>query len=331
MAPRNGYPTFSEVQVFPAPDEAPEDEENHYQHNSNDERRLEYTLQHTTARPNATCDAPSMHLVLRDAAEAVLRGDELAPTQEIIDLLQKVMGITGGGIREPTQPADRESTQTAARSRRTSISALMPERSDDSTPILTAQSLKALRAYLPIGPAAAETLRICLQKALDEHHGSATVGSEPSPLRSDDDSPPEDAEAKQEMRALSLSVGLNDDLWENNSSDNSVYNSSRPVHRATDFISHSWRDNGHRKTQMLRSFLFLQEYVATVLAGTILAWLLLFIARAQELVIDITVPSSIAGVAAVVLIVWASCSPLRFGPFQLSSRTVWLVRAPSKL
>jgi hypothetical protein len=78
------------------------------------------------------------------------------------------------------------------------------------------------------------------------------------------------------MRALSLSVGLNVDLCLGKKTLQTtafIYNSSRPVHRAADYISHSWRDNGHRKTQMLRSFLFLQEYVAAVLAGTILAWL----------------------------------------------------------
>ena len=62
-----------------------------------------------------------------------------------------------------------------------------------------------------------------------------TVCSEPSPLRSDGDSPPEDAAAKQEMRALSLSVGLNVDLCLGKQlfrqqTTAFIYNSSRPVH-----------------------------------------------------------------------------------------------------
>ena len=263
--------------------------------------------------------------LLHDAAEAILRGDEIAPSQELTDVLQAIIRVSTVSTTTQTEKH---------RACRPSIAAYLTTLSDaprSLSPLnaMLVNSLNAVRDYLPLGPEAAEKLRGSLQKALVEYNHQTPV--HPTTRTNQPFGPtatsPVSEMATQEMRALSLNVGLQDALWESNVSDNSIYNSSRRVRRASDFISHSWRDNGRRKTQMLRSFLFLQEYIATVLAGTVLAWLLIAAAHAQGLFLDITIACVLVGSGAALLIIWACAMPLGLGPFVLSSRTIWLDKA----
>ena len=52
------------------------------------------------------------------------------------------------------------------------------------------------------------------------------------------------------------------------------FDRSHRAHRCTYFVSHSWRDDGRRKVQMLREFLYLQGLVAKLVTPVAQLWCL---------------------------------------------------------
>jgi len=141
------------------------------------------------------------------------------------------------------------------------------------------------------------------------------------------------------MRCMPLGDALQISVWRTTPSFfgarpmHTAYHLSQSCERCDWFISHTWRDNGERKLQMLREHLYLQDLI-----GLQVITLLLLAVCITPVGFSLTsrwrsfpgwLPSLTFILILVLLLLWTFLStvnliPSKFSPWALSQQTVWL-------
>lgn len=124
-------------------------------------------------------------------------------------------------------------------------------------------------------------------------------------------------------------------LWAQATADVASYILSQPAEAADYFISHCWADPPGNKAALLRTFLFMQQFMAiTVCSGILLALTFVpggFILAELDRRVPWWAPSVAITAATVALIVWvtawhATGTSGSYGPWRWSRLTFWCVR-----
>jgi hypothetical protein len=162
------------------------------------------------------------------------------------------------------------------------------------------------------------------------------------PAQADGAAPAAESQWQHPVRVTRLLFALMTQIWTTTPSffgkvpTGTCYDLSFEAQRCTYFVSHSWRDGGRRKVQMLREFLFLQALVGrTLVISLVLAVFLLPFGLALDgffaalPVWAAYVPSAIPlGLLACVLLSTLlsllGLVPSAMSPWALSTSTIWI-------
>ena len=162
------------------------------------------------------------------------------------------------------------------------------------------------------------------------------------PAQADGAAPAAESQWQHPVRVTRLLFALMTQIWTTTPSffgkvpTGTCYDLSYEAQRCTYFVSHSWRDGGRRKVQMLREFLFLQALVGrTLVISLVLAVFLLPFGLALDgffaalPVWAAYVPSAIPlGLLACVLLSTflslLGLVPSAMSPWALSTSTIWI-------